>query len=175
MKSKLILAVLIVSCFFMQSTVLHVISIGSITPNLIVILCVSMGLLRGRKSGMWTGFFSGLLIDLFYGSAFGFYALLYMYIGFFSGYACRVYYDDDVKVPMLLTAAGDFAYSLGVYVLQFFIRGRLGLGTYFYRIIIPEAFYTVVLSFFVYRIFYYFNYRHMTAARKESESIWILK
>lgn len=175
MKSKIVLAVMILSCFLLQCTVLHTISVGSITPNLILILCVSMGLLRGRKSGMWTGFFSGLLIDLFYGDVFGFYALIYMYVGFFSGYSYRIYYDDDVKVPMLLTAAGDFFCNLAVYGLQFLIRGRLGLGTYLYRIILPEMFYTVFLSFFVYRIFYYFNYHHMSIARKESESSWVLK
>ena len=36
------------------------ISIGSVTPNLMLVLCVSMGLMRGRKSGLWTGFLSGL-------------------------------------------------------------------------------------------------------------------
>ena len=85
-----------------------------------------MGLMRGRKSGLWTGFFSGLLVDLFYGSVFGFYALIYMYAGFFSGYAFRIYYDDDIKVPMALTAIMDLFYNLAVYGLQFFLRGRLG-------------------------------------------------
>lgn len=85
MKSKIVLFFTIIVCFLMQSTVLHLISIGSITPNLLLILCVSMGLMRGRKSGLWTGFFCGLLVDLFYGSVFGFYALIYMYVGFLSG------------------------------------------------------------------------------------------
>lgn len=71
MKSKIVLFFTIIVCFLMQSTVLHLISIGSITPNLLLILCVSMGLMRGRKSGLWTGFFCGLLVDLFYGSVFG--------------------------------------------------------------------------------------------------------
>ena len=57
---------MIIICFLLQTTVLGIISIGSITPNLMLILCVSMGLMRGRKSGLWTGFFCGLLIDLFY-------------------------------------------------------------------------------------------------------------
>ena len=65
MKSKIVLFFTIIVCFLMQSTVLHLISIGSITPNLLLILCVSMGLMRGRKSGLWTGFFCGLLVDLF--------------------------------------------------------------------------------------------------------------
>ena len=98
MKSKITLFFMILISFLLQCTVLHVISIGSITPNLILILCISMGLMRGRKSGMWTGFFCGFLVDMFYGSVFGFYALIYMYIGFLSGYAHRICYDDDIKV-----------------------------------------------------------------------------
>ena len=175
MKSKVVLFVTIIICFILQTTVLHLFSIGSITPNLLLILCVSMGLMRGRKSGMWTGFICGLLIDLFYGSLFGFYALIYMYAGFFSGYAFRIYYDDDIKVPMLLTAVMDLLYNLAVYVLQFLLRGRIGLFTYLYRIIIPEMVYTVFLTVIVYKIFYYINKRFMTPARKESESIWVLK
>ena len=163
MKSKIVLFFTIIVCFLLQSTLLQKISIGSITPNLLLVLCVSMGLMRGRKSGLWTGFFSGLLVDLFYGSVFGFYALIYMYAGFFSGYAFRIYYDDDIKVPMVLTAIMDL------------LRGRLGIFKYLYRIIIPEIFYTVFLTMIVYKIFYYINHRFMSATRKERESIWVLK
>ena len=175
MKSKVVLFFTIIVCFLLQCTVMVLISIGSITPNLMLVLCVSMGLMRGRKSGLWVGFFSGLLVDLFYGSLFGFYALVYMYTGFLCGYAHRIYYDNDVKVPMFLTALADLFYNLAVYGLQFLLRGRLGLGTYLFRIIIPEVFYTVFLSLIVYRVFRYINYRFMSIARKESESIWVLK
>lgn len=175
MKSKAVLFATIIVCFLLQCTVFHMISIGSITPNLILILTVSMGLMRGRKSGLWTGFFAGLLVDLFYGSLFGFYALIYMYAGFLSGYAHRIYYDDDIKVPMFLVAGTDLFYNLAVYGLQFLLRGRLSLGTYLYRIIIPEMFYTVFLTLIVYRIFRYINYHFMNIARKESESIWVIK
>lgn len=92
-----------------------------------------------------------------------------------SGYAFRIYYDDDIKVPMLLTAIMDFLYNLAVYALQFLLRGRLGLGVYFTRIIVPEIFYTVFLTMIVYRVFHYINYHFMSPTRKESESIWVLK
>lgn len=52
MRSKFVLLLTTVVCFLIQSTVLHLISIGSITPNLLLILCVSMGLMRGRKVGL---------------------------------------------------------------------------------------------------------------------------
>lgn len=175
MKSKITLFFTILICFLLQSTVISRIAIGSITPNLILILCISMGLMRGRKSGMWTGFFCGFLVDMFYGSVFGFYALIYMYIGFLSGYAHRICYDDDVKVPIFLVGTGDILYGLAVYALQFLLRGRLGLGTYLSRIILPETFYTIILTLIVYRVFYYINYHLMSPLKKESESIWVLK
>ena len=175
MKSKITLFFTILICFLLQSTVISRIAIGSITPNLILILCISMGLMRGRKSGMWTGFFCGFLVDMFYGSVFGFYALIYMYIGFLSGYAHRICYDDDVKVPIFLAGAGDILYGLAVYALQFLLRGRLGLGTYLSRIILPETFYTIILTLIVYRVFYYINYPLMSPLKKERESIWVLK
>ena len=102
MKNRIILFITIIVCFLLQCTVMDRISIGSITPNLLLILCVYMGLMRGRKVGLWTGFFSGLFVDFFDGSVFGLYALIYMYIGFISGYAFRSFYDDDLKVPLFL-------------------------------------------------------------------------
>lgn len=175
MKNKIVLFITIIVCFLLQCTVIDYISIGSITPNLPLILCVAMGLMRGRKVGLWTGFFSGLFIDFFYGSLFGFYALIYMYVGFISGYAFRSFYDDDLKVPIFLVAGTDLLYNLAVYGLQFLLRGRLGFWTYIYRIIIPEIVYTVFLTIIVYRAFYWINYHLMDTVRKESESIWELK
>ena len=87
MKSKIVLFFTIIVCFLLQSTLLQKIAIGSITPNLLLILCVSMGLMRGRKSGLWTGFFSGLLVDLFYGSVFGFYAWISSIILPYTGFS----------------------------------------------------------------------------------------
>ena len=48
MKSKVVFFLTVVVCFLLQSTVMDLISIGSVTPNLMLVLCVSMGLMRGR-------------------------------------------------------------------------------------------------------------------------------
>ena len=90
MKGKIVYFLTIVICFLLQCTVMDLISNGSVTPNLMLVFCVSMGLMRGRKSGLWAGFFSGLFVDLFFGSVFGFYALIYMLSGYLSGYAHRI-------------------------------------------------------------------------------------
>ena len=62
MKGKIVYFLTIVICFLLQCTVMDLISIGSVTPNLMLVFCVSMGLMRGRKSGLWAGFFSELFV-----------------------------------------------------------------------------------------------------------------
>ena len=175
MKDKIGLLILLLACFTTQCTVMDFVSIGSIRPNLLIILCVSTGLIRGRKTGLWAGFFSGLLTDLFFGSLFGFYALVYMYVGYFCGYAHQYFYDDDLRVPVVMTAFADLIFNIAVYGLAFLLRGRLGFSRYFLRIILPEVFYTSLVSFLVYRLFRFILYRLKTIAWKESESIWVLK
>lgn len=39
----------------------------------------------------------------------------------------RIFYDDDIKMPVLLIAFSDLVYDLVVYLFQFFFRGRISL------------------------------------------------
>ena len=85
MKRKIITFLLIIVCFIVQTTVWNLFPLGTVKPNILLILTVSMGLMRGKHTGLWVGFISGLIIDLFYGTIFGFNALVYMYIGYLNG------------------------------------------------------------------------------------------
>ena len=167
MRRKITLAVLILAVFILQGTIFQTLSIASISPNLLLILTVSFGFMRGKQEGLFVGFFCGLLIDIFYGyeNVVGFYALLYMYIGFFNGFLYKVLYDEDIKVPMLLVGVSDLAYGLVVYGIQFLLRGRLDVFVYLYRIIIPEMVYTVLITVIFYRILFWLN-------RKLTETEW---
>ena len=69
----------------MQCTVFRALAFGGIVPNLLIVLTASFGFMRGEKNGLLIGFFSGLLVDIFFGSVIGFYALVYMYIGYANG------------------------------------------------------------------------------------------
>ncbi|MGI6094346.1 MAG: rod shape-determining protein MreD [Lachnospiraceae bacterium] len=175
MRRRIIMAVLILVCFLLQSTVFQWLSIGSITPNLLLILTVSFGLMRGKSSGLWTGFFCGILIDLFYGQLIGFYALIYMMAGYFTGFCYKIFYDEDIKVPMVLVAASDLIYNILIYGALFLLRGRLDFLYYLRRIIIPEILYTVLLTLLLYRLFFRINQRLQEKEIKERESIWLRK
>lgn len=175
MQRKIVLAVMIIVTFLLQSTLFQWLSIASSVPNLLLILTVSFGFMRGKKEGIIVGFFCGLITDLFFGNLFGFSALVYMYIGYLNGFFCKVFYDDDIKVPMLLVAVSDIAYGVTVYVLQFLLRGRLQMFSYVRHVMFPELIYTVVLTMIFYRIFFKIN-RILVANEMEGQkSLWLRK
>ena len=81
MRRVITLGILIIVCFVLQSALFPYIEVAGATPNLLLILTVSFGLMRGRKEGMLVGFFCGFLYDLYFGFAIGPFMIIYMLIG----------------------------------------------------------------------------------------------
>ena len=71
MKRVIILGILITICFVLQTALFPFLEIAGIAPDLMLILTVSFGLMRGRKEGMLVGFFCGFLYDVYFGYAIG--------------------------------------------------------------------------------------------------------
>lgn len=159
MRRKIVLAIIIILTFVLQSTVFQALSFASISPNLLIIVTASFGFMRGKKEGLWVGFFCGLLIDIFYSSYFGINALIYMYVGYANGFFRKLFYPEDVKLPMILISASDFGYNMIVYLILFFMRGQFHLGYYFLNIMIPELIYTILVTIGFYFIILKINKR----------------
>ena len=81
-KRIVITAVLLLSCYLLQCTVFSALELAGIKPNLMIILTSAIGFMRGSKEGMFVGFFSGLLIDIQFGTVIGLYALIYLLAGY---------------------------------------------------------------------------------------------
>ena len=159
-RRRIIMILLIFFCFLLQSTLFQsTFAVADVAPNLMVILTVSFGLMRGKREGMFVGFLGGILSDLFFGSALGFTALLYVIIGYCCGFCYRIFYDDDVKMPVILIAVSDIGYGAAMYLFQFLLRGRVEFFFYLRRVIIPEMIYTVVVTLVVYRLLLLLNRR----------------
>ena len=173
MKRKLIVFLMIWVLFILQSTIFQFLEIASTTPNLLLILTVSLGFMRGKREGLFTGFVSGLMIDLFYGTVFGFYALIYMYIGFLSGCFCNVFFDEDIKVPLILVTVGDFLYGIVIYLSRFFLRGRVDFIGYVRSVIMPEIVYTVIVTLILYRLIYLINRRSSEKEKGSAKNLWL--
>ena len=151
-RRKIVLFLLLLVCFIVQGTFLKVIAIGSISPNLILIFVVSFGFMRGKKEGIFVGFFAGLLLDIMFGTVIGFYALIYMYIGYLNGFFKRIFFPDEVKLPLALIALSDFFCNIIIFFTLFWFRGRFSFGYYLLHTILPELVYTMVVSILLYFI-----------------------
>ena len=150
MLRKIIVTIFIFACFVLQCSVFGNLAFAGISPNLMIILTSSFGFMRGEEEGLLIGFLSGLLCDVFFGTFLGFYALILMYIGFVNGKFSRIFYPEDIKLPLALIVVSDISYGVICYVLMFLLRGRLNFPYYFTRVILPEALYTIVVTMFLY-------------------------
>lgn len=150
MLRKFTVIIFILGCFILQCSVFRSIAFARIIPNLMIVLTSSFGFMRGEKEGLLIGFICGFLNDIFFGDFLGFYALLLMYIGFLNGKFSRIFYPEDIKLPMALIITSDLSYGLICYILMFMLRGRLQFSYYFTHIILPEALYTAVVTLFLY-------------------------
>ena len=152
MRRKIVLAITIIVCFLLQCTVFKALAIASISPNLLIVVVSSFCFMRGKKEGLFVGFFSGLLLDVMFGSVIGFYALIYMYIGYMNGFFKRIFFPDEVKLTLALIAVSDFFCNLLIYFSLFWFRGRFSFGYYLFHTILPELVYTMIVSVLLYFI-----------------------
>ena len=172
MRRKVTIFFIIVICFLLQSTVFQALSFASISPNLLIVVVSSFGFMQGRKEGMWIGLFCGLLLDIFFGDVFGFYTIVYMVIGYINGMFRKIFYPDDIKLPMMLILGSDLVLGLIMYLLRFLSRKKVHFGYYLGHIIIPEMVYTLVITLGLYFILLKIN-QHLEKIENRSAAKFV--
>lgn len=171
-KRPLITAVIIIVCFLLESTVFQVLDFASISPNLLIVVTSAFGFMRGKREGMMVGLFSGLILDVFFGDLFGFYALIYMLLGYVNGFFNKIFYPEDIKLPLFLIGASDLIYSNIVCIFLFIMRSRFDYPYYLFYIIIPELIYTILVTLLLYQIILHINQK-LEAEEKRSASKFV--
>lgn len=150
MKRVLMYIILILSAFMLQNNFFAAIKWIDCTPNLILIITFCFGFIRGKITGMTIGFCSGLLCDFFFGTNLGFYALLYLCIGYFNGKLGELFYTEFLNMPVILCIINNLVYGIYVFVFSLLLKGMTNVGTYFAEIILPEMVYTVIITIIIY-------------------------
>ena len=119
-----------------------------------IILTASFGFMRGEKTGLIMGFFCGLLADIlpkkgfFHRFLLGLNAMIYMYIGYTNGKFNRIFFPEDIKLPLALILVSDLAYGFLYYITLFLMRSRFHIEYYFLHIILPEVVYTILITLY---------------------------
>jgi rod shape-determining protein MreD len=146
----LVLTVLMVLVLALQTTVLPRLGLPGATPDLVLLLVVSLALADGPVTGMWTGFAAGLTLDLVPPAdhAVGRYALVLTLVGYLAG-LLQDELDRSAVLPFLVVAAaaagGTALYAgLGALFSEVGVDGGTLLG------LLPTAvLYDVLLAPFV--------------------------
>lgn len=157
MLRRFIMLLMILIGYLLQSTLFKALSLGGISPNILLILTSAFGFMRGKKDGLLVGFISGLLLDILFGRYLGFYALLYMLIGYLNGFFSSIFYPEDIKLPMILISTSELLYCLAIYFFLFLLQGRFHFGYYFLHIILPEIVYTILITIIFYKVILWVN------------------
>ncbi len=152
MRRVLTVAAGIFLCFIMQTAVFDLFKLADVVPNIMLVYVATISVIRGQKAGMTAGFFSGLLLDIFYGSYVGTMAFLYMLFGFIDGYFQRIYYSDDNFLPLVLIGVNDLVYGFIMFAVYGMLNNHLQLFYYMKSIILPEMVYTVAVAIVLYQI-----------------------
>lgn len=166
MRRILIMGLLILGFYLLQTTVLDKIPYLSGVPNMMLILTFSAGLLRGRGEGMAVGFACGLLLDIFSGGVLCFYALIYMYIGYLNGILANILVSELLLLPLFFCACSELLYHGYQYIFGFFVQNKLQFGEYFRQIVLPEFMLTVTVSIIGYYLILVINRKLEQAEQK---------
>lgn len=92
-----------------------------------------------------------------------------MVVGYVNGTFQRMFYPEDIKLPLILILVSDIGYNFVCYVLLFLLRSRLDIGYYFIHVILPEAVYTIVIAFAVYPLLLLLHKKLEAAERRSNE------
>ena len=149
----------ILLAFLIQTSVIPLIPFLSAAPNLLLILTFSFGFMHGSLPGMVYGLGAGLLMDMFYSGPFGFYSLIFIFIGYVNGFFNRFYYEEYLTLPMVICVFSELSYHIYIYVFRFLIRAKLDIPYYFLHIVFPSIVFSMLVTLVLYRFFF-------SAARK---------
>ncbi len=152
LKRILIYICLVLAAFLLQTCVFPIIKFLYAAPNLLLIITFSYGYIYGSTMGILCGIAAGFFMDVFYPEPFGMFMLIFSYIGFFSGIFQNQLKNDTIVFPLILCFISELMYNAAIIVYRLFILGRADIAYSVKSIIIPETFFTLLITILAYRI-----------------------
>ena len=159
--SRIIIHIIIVFfAFFIQTSIFPLIPFFNSSPNFLLIITFSYGLLYGEDIGIITGIFCGLLCDMYFNGDFGFYILIYSVIGFINGILNESFVENSISLPMLLSLINGSIYNFYIYITHFMTRRKFAIPYYIYNVMLPNILFTLIATVLIYKILYKLNLIH---------------
>lgn len=149
-----VLTGMLILAFLLQSVVSIYLSIGGITPDFLIAVVVTYGLLFGWEVGLVGGILGGLLIDLTAGRFIGLHVLSYGVVGLVAGLAEGRVFKDNILLAPAGGLVGSFA-SQTIVVFCFWLYGLEVAPLVALRsTMLPAALYDMVFTVLAYWLVY---------------------
>jgi rod shape-determining protein MreD len=129
-----------------QCTVVPVVGVGGVVPDVPVVLTVLLALRYGPEAGCLTGFALGLAQDAVAGGPLGLHALSKAVLGFAAGDLPRWILVRRPIVPVGLAVVATLLDGLARFAVLQAFHYPAPLGELFTRVILPQAGYNGVLT-----------------------------
>lgn len=148
MKKYLMDLIVLLFINIFMSVYLSGISIFNVLPavNLIFLTCYSANMKEIHDAAIF-GFTLGFIVDILFGTTYGFNTLVYMYLAVIVNYVTKRFLSNEPIIVLLMLIGTIFLYDFITFVFFFMFEGKTYFMTYLFKIIVPEIIYTTVLYF----------------------------
>ncbi len=150
----LVLAAVVVINLIFTGAVFPNINIAGIAPDIIICTMASLVALEKSMTGAAIGLVCGLVLDVIFTGAIGFFALPYFLAGvalYFAGNRFR--YIDPVFLPCVLAVGAYAVKELVMALLAYMLGLDFSLSRMFLRYMLPEALATGLFMLLVHLVF----------------------
>ena len=170
MRRIVTILILILISFLLQTAAFSFENISGMAPNLMLILTMSFGIMRGRKEGLLTGFICGFLYDIFFGTMIGPFMFLFMIIGYSNGSFHKEFLMEDVMMPVIIIIVDELFFNFVIYIATFLLRNRTNLFFYLTHVMLPQMLFTVLATIIIYRFYVWIN-KYLKKKVEENEVV----
>lgn len=143
--NKLILYLLLLLSFIIQSTLLQFIQIYGVIINLSLVVLVVISLQTNELYGGTLGLMLGILCDIFYSPYFGINTVIFMSIGYLLGNISENVYKFDFLTNLYFTIISTFFFHSMYYLINFFLKLQANSIVFMFKTIIIEVVLNVLI------------------------------
>lgn len=154
-----VLTGILVAAFLLQSVVANYLRFFGVSPDLLLVVVVSYGLLFGWEVGLVAAIIGGLLYDLTFGWYVGAHVLALSVVGVIAGLVEEKVFKDNILLAPSAGFVGTVVGQLIVWVIMWMFGRPVTLWESLRQPILPAALYNMILCTLVYgRIYKYYLY-----------------
>ncbi len=150
MRRYLIILLILILLFIVQTAILPFLTIYNISPDILLIFITAYSILNGQWEGMICGIVAGALMDVFYSPVYGIYSIVYTTIGFLVGRFSKNIFKENSFAALLFTIMGSVYKGILIVIFKAVLSYKTDIWMSFLALSLPEALLNGIIIFLTY-------------------------